>query len=84
MFSLNGNVDVPNNSLHLPQAVIWTSRYFIWKMRNERVFKNKVSSLNKIVQDIQLKSFEWITRRAGKISDMNWQHWLFDPGKCRV
>ncbi|GJW06909.1 hypothetical protein Tco_1569332 [Tanacetum coccineum] len=48
------------------QAVLWISGYFIWKERNMRVFKGKASSLNKIVQDIQLKSFEWISRRVGK------------------
>ena len=62
----------------------WTSGYYIWKERNDRVFKGKVSSTNKIVQDIQLKSYEWIVRRSTKKIDLEWQQWLFDPGKCRV
>nr|GEW31699.1 transposon TX1 [Tanacetum cinerariifolium] len=61
------------------QAMIWILGYFIWKERNARVFKGKASSLNKILQDIQLKSYEWIARRSGKKSGINWQQWLFDP-----
>nr|GEY09661.1 transposon TX1 [Tanacetum cinerariifolium] len=81
-FTYNGNVNIPSHSSRMWQAVIWTSGYFIRKERNERIFKRKASSLNKIVQDIQLKSFECIVRRSGKKSEMNWQHWLFDPVRC--
>ncbi|GJT09653.1 putative RNA-directed DNA polymerase, partial [Tanacetum coccineum] len=83
-FCYNGNANVPSHSSKMWQAVIWTSGYFIWKERNARVFKGKASSLNKILQDIQLKSYEWIARRSGKKSAINWQQWLFDSGKCRV
>ncbi|GJW19195.1 RNA-directed DNA polymerase, eukaryota, reverse transcriptase zinc-binding domain protein [Tanacetum coccineum] len=58
IFSHSGNAIVPTFLSVIWQAVIWTSRYFIWKVRNDRVFGNKVSSANKIVQDIQLKSYE--------------------------
>ncbi|PWA63317.1 Transposon TX1 [Artemisia annua] len=84
MFSNNGNVAVPNLSSRLWQTVVWTAGYYIWKERNDRVFKGKVSSTNKIVQDIQLKSYEWIVRRSTKKIDLEWQLWLFDPGKCHV
>ncbi|GJW94997.1 hypothetical protein Tco_0174669 [Tanacetum coccineum] len=83
IFYLNGDVNLPNNSRLLWQAVLWTSWYFIWKERNNRVFKAKVSSANKIVQDIQLKSFEWITRRSNKNS-IDWIQWLWDPRKCCI
>ena len=84
LFISNGNVDIPNHSFRLWQVVIWTSGYYIWKERNTRVFKGKVSSTNKIVQDIQLKSYEWITRRSKKKIEMDWQLWLFDPLRCRI
>ncbi|GJY51606.1 transposon TX1 [Tanacetum coccineum] len=83
-FASSGNVNIPCHSSKMWQAVIWTSGYFIWKERNARVFKGKSSSLNKIVQDIQLKSFEWIVRRSGKKSEMSWLHWLLDPDGCTV
>jgi hypothetical protein len=82
LFASNGNVDISNHAIRLWQAVRWTSGYYIWKERNMRVFKGKVSSVNKMFQDIQLKSFEWITRRSKKKVEMDWQQWLFDPIKC--
>ncbi|GKC99720.1 reverse transcriptase domain, reverse transcriptase zinc-binding domain protein [Tanacetum coccineum] len=84
LFNSNGNVDIPNHSYRVWQAVIWTCGYYIWKERNSRVFKGKVASTDKIVQDIQLKSYEWITRRSNKKSEMDWQLWLFDPLRCRI
>ncbi|GJY96661.1 reverse transcriptase domain, reverse transcriptase zinc-binding domain protein [Tanacetum coccineum] len=56
-FASNGNVNVPTFLSRVWQVVVW-SRYFISKARNVRVFGQKVSSTNKIVQDIQLKSYE--------------------------
>ncbi|GJS57699.1 reverse transcriptase domain, reverse transcriptase zinc-binding domain protein [Tanacetum coccineum] len=82
-FYLNRDVNLPNNSRLLWKAVLCTSGYFIWKERNNRVFKAKVSSVNKIVQDIQLKNFDWISRRSKK-SIIDWQQWLRDPGKCCI
>ncbi|GKB91655.1 reverse transcriptase domain, reverse transcriptase zinc-binding domain protein, partial [Tanacetum coccineum] len=84
IFTANGNVVISNYSSHLWQAVIWTSGYFIWKMRNERIFKGKVSSITKIVQDIQLKRFEWITRRTRNSSEFDWHQWIGEPLKCRL
>ena len=77
--SSNGNVNVPIFLVRVWQAVIWTTEYFIWKERNARVFDNKISSTNKIFQDIQLKSYEWIIRKSNKYKEIDWQHWLRDP-----
>ncbi|GKC85030.1 reverse transcriptase domain, reverse transcriptase zinc-binding domain protein [Tanacetum coccineum] len=79
VFSLNGNINVPIFFARVWQAVLWTTRYFIWKERNVRVFGNKSSSTNKIFQDIQLKSYEWIVRRSNKYKVIDWQQWLKDP-----
>ncbi|GJW20606.1 RNA-directed DNA polymerase, eukaryota, reverse transcriptase zinc-binding domain protein [Tanacetum coccineum] len=64
LFLANGGVNVPSLSSRFWQAVIWTTGYYIWKERNARVFGKKISSVNKIVQGIQLKSYEWIVRRT--------------------
>ncbi|GKC45461.1 RNA-directed DNA polymerase, eukaryota, reverse transcriptase zinc-binding domain protein [Tanacetum coccineum] len=82
-FSSLGNVNVPVAFTHIWQAVVWTTGYFIWKERNARVFGNKVTITNKIVQDIQLKSFEWIVRRSNKFKEIDWQQWMYDPLRCR-
>ncbi|GJW78077.1 reverse transcriptase domain, reverse transcriptase zinc-binding domain protein [Tanacetum coccineum] len=84
LFSSNGSVNVPTFLVRVWQAVIWTFGYFIWKERNARVFGQKVSSTNKIVQDIQLKSFEWITRRSNKYNELDWQQWLWEPLKIQI
>ncbi|GJX98461.1 RNA-directed DNA polymerase, eukaryota, reverse transcriptase zinc-binding domain protein [Tanacetum coccineum] len=80
-FSSNGNVNVPTYFSRVCQAVIWSIGYFIWKERNTYVFGNKISTTNKIVQDIQLRSYEWIVRRSNKYKDIDWQRWLRDPTK---
>ncbi|GJW03798.1 RNA-directed DNA polymerase, eukaryota [Tanacetum coccineum] len=49
-FSSLGNVNVRSAFVRVWQAVIWTTGYFIWKERNARVFGNKVTSTNKIMQ----------------------------------
>lgn len=65
------------------QAVIWINGYYICKEKNARVFGSKVSSTNKSFQDIQLKSYEWITVRSNKHKEIDWQRWLWDPTKSR-
>lgn len=77
-FSINevfqhcGNETMPNQLRNLWQIVTWVTGYQIWKERNNRVFRAKISSLNKIVQDIKLQSYEWIVRRAKKEA-LSWQ-----------
>ncbi|GJY42434.1 hypothetical protein Tco_0429704 [Tanacetum coccineum] len=69
-FSSYGNLSVPVDISRVWQAVLWSTGYFIWKERNARVFGNKVSSTNQIVQDFQLKSYEWIIRRSNKYKEI--------------
>ena len=83
LFSSNGNVNVPGISSRFWQVVRWTAGYYICKERNAHVFNKKVSSINKIVQDIQLKSYEWIVRRSKNKNIIEWQQWFQDPIKCR-
>ena len=84
LFSHNGNVRIPSHLALIWQATIWTSGHFIWKERNARVFGNKISSSNKIIQDIQLKGFERIVRRSKKYKSLDWQQWLRDPRNIRL
>ncbi|GJR85663.1 reverse transcriptase domain, reverse transcriptase zinc-binding domain protein [Tanacetum coccineum] len=83
LFSANGGVNVPSLSSRFWQAVIWTTGYYIWKERNARVFGKKISSVNKIVQGIQLKSYEWIVRRTKNKRVLDWHQWVRDPINCR-
>nr|GEU57038.1 reverse transcriptase domain, reverse transcriptase zinc-binding domain protein [Tanacetum cinerariifolium] len=40
IFSRNGNANIPSHSSKLWQVVIWTAGYYIWKVRNMRVFED--------------------------------------------
>ena len=44
----------------------------------------KMSSTNKIVQDIKLKSLEWIVRKSNKYKAIDSQHWLWDPQNIKL
>ncbi|GJY56139.1 hypothetical protein Tco_0455254 [Tanacetum coccineum] len=77
-------VNVPTVLSRVWEMVIRTSSYFIWKEQNARVFGKKASSTNKIIQDVQLKSFEWIVKRSNKYKEIDWQQWLWEPYKIRL
>ncbi|PWA80255.1 reverse transcriptase domain, Reverse transcriptase zinc-binding domain protein [Artemisia annua] len=79
----HGRSDSNSTSGSLWQIVTWVTAYMIWKERNSRVFSAKVASINKIVQEIQLKSFDWISRRSKKVA-FSWQNWFIDPSSCKV
>ncbi|GJT84887.1 ALP1-like protein [Tanacetum coccineum] len=57
IFSLNGAVNLPNRSRLIWQTVLWSSGYFIWKERNNRVFtlKLKCQVLIKLFKRYNLK-----------------------------
>ncbi|XP_071687343.1 uncharacterized protein [Rutidosis leptorrhynchoides] len=46
------------------QGVEWTCGYLIWKNRNQKVFKNKCWNPPVVLNEIQVKSFEWIAKRC--------------------
>ncbi|XP_071694113.1 uncharacterized protein [Rutidosis leptorrhynchoides] len=60
------------------QAIGWVSVYFIWKNRNIKVFQGKSRTAPMTLNEIQTKSFEWISQRIrGKKID--WLTWLSTP-----
>ena len=65
------------------QPVFVVAAYFIWKARNDRVFKGKDQTSSRTFHDIQIKSFEWLGRRSKKYS-FSWQKWLERPADCSV
>ncbi|XP_071695821.1 uncharacterized protein [Rutidosis leptorrhynchoides] len=61
------------------QAVKWVCGYLLGKNRNQIFFHNKFKTSADVFNDIQIKSFEWISRRARKLS-IEWHQWLLNPG----
>ncbi|XP_071714216.1 uncharacterized protein [Rutidosis leptorrhynchoides] len=60
------------------QAVVWSCSYLIWKNRNQKVFSNKCWNVPVAVNEIQVKSFEWIAKRC-KYKPIDWHNWLHNP-----
>ncbi|XP_071728717.1 uncharacterized protein [Rutidosis leptorrhynchoides] len=60
------------------QAVEWVTGYLLWKNRNHKVYHNTSRSTATLVNDIQVKSFEWISKRAKKYN-LQWHQCVFFP-----
>ncbi|XP_071708309.1 uncharacterized protein [Rutidosis leptorrhynchoides] len=78
LFSGKSNGSQSNDISVLWQAIVWTCGYIIWKNRNNTIFHNKKGNGPTILNEIQLKSFEWISRRSKK-SSLDWNQWLLNP-----
>ncbi|XP_071705065.1 uncharacterized protein [Rutidosis leptorrhynchoides] len=55
-------------SSKLWQTIEWVTGYMLWRNRNQVVFKKKKESGPMLLNEIQIKSFEWISRRSRKLS----------------
>ncbi|XP_071707958.1 uncharacterized protein [Rutidosis leptorrhynchoides] len=60
------------------QGVEWVCAYLIWKNRNEMVFRGKCWNSPVALNEIQVKSFDWISRRLKK-KKLDWHSWINDP-----
>ncbi|XP_071694711.1 uncharacterized protein [Rutidosis leptorrhynchoides] len=60
------------------QAVTWITSYLIWKNRNTMVFQGKCWNAPVALNEIQVISFDWISRRLKGIS-IDWYTWLTNP-----
>ncbi|XP_071704195.1 uncharacterized protein [Rutidosis leptorrhynchoides] len=60
------------------QAVSWVVCYIIWKNRNAKVFKNKLETVPSLFSEVQVLSYDWISRRC-KGHIMDWLQWFSQP-----
>ncbi|XP_071738702.1 uncharacterized protein [Rutidosis leptorrhynchoides] len=63
------------------QVVEWVTGYMIWKNRNQKVFGKNVLSSSAIIVEIQVKIFEWVTKRSKKFP-LDWHLCLIDLKAC--
>ncbi|XP_071727973.1 uncharacterized protein [Rutidosis leptorrhynchoides] len=77
---LQGNCNSPSTSLgnKIWQAVEWVSAYLIWRNRNEKVFRGRSWNPSVALNEIQVKSYHWISTRLKK-RKIDWLSWLNDP-----
>ncbi|XP_071689303.1 uncharacterized protein [Rutidosis leptorrhynchoides] len=57
------------------QAIEWVGAYYIWKNRNNKVFREKNWSAPVALSEIQLMSFEWISNHM-RGRKLDWLTWL--------
>ncbi|XP_071741097.1 uncharacterized protein [Rutidosis leptorrhynchoides] len=77
---LNDNVN-HSSSLHgkkLWQALKWSCAYLIWSNRNNLVFKGKTWNAPVALNEIQIRSFDWISNRA-RGRKLDWCTWISNP-----
>ncbi|XP_022003009.1 uncharacterized protein LOC110900426 [Helianthus annuus] len=55
-------------------GVILTAFWSIWKARNDHIFNQKKVSVRRIMEEIKVMSYLWITKR-GRMTDMTWDSW---------
>ncbi|XP_071708772.1 uncharacterized protein [Rutidosis leptorrhynchoides] len=60
------------------QVFEWICVYYIWKNRNLEVFRKNASIVPVLDNEIQVKSFEWISCRL-KGNMIEWLSWLSNP-----
>ncbi|XP_071728178.1 uncharacterized protein [Rutidosis leptorrhynchoides] len=69
----------PNKSSKLWKAIEWVCGYMIWWSRNLTVFQKKKGCGPMLLDEVQVKSFDWISRRSWR-HVMVWSQWLLNPG----
>lgn len=62
-------------------AIVYSTLWFIWKYRNNTVFKSSLPGSGKAADDIQCQAFSWCKNRA-KFSSLNWHDWCNSPLNC--
>ncbi|XP_071694288.1 uncharacterized protein [Rutidosis leptorrhynchoides] len=60
------------------QPIEWTCGYTIWRNRNLAIFQKKKGNGPMTLDEIQVKSFEWISKRS-KACSLDWNQWLLNP-----
>jgi hypothetical protein len=60
-------------------AFVWS----LWKFRNDRIFNNKVASVEEVVDFIQSISWRWFMNYSAKTSCLLYE-WVWNPGDCML
>ncbi|XP_076925800.1 uncharacterized protein LOC143588760 [Bidens hawaiensis] len=62
-------------------AIIYSTLWFIWKQRNEKVFKARALSIAFTVDEIKRSLFGWFKLRS-KYKEVDWSVWTDSPLSC--
>ncbi|XP_071740464.1 uncharacterized protein [Rutidosis leptorrhynchoides] len=78
IFAGNGPTSSSTFGKKIWQALVWTCAYLMWKNRNNLIFKGKGWNGPIALNEIQVKSFEWISQ-ISKGKKFEWLMWLHNP-----
>ncbi|XP_071718042.1 uncharacterized protein [Rutidosis leptorrhynchoides] len=78
MFLGKGSRSDPNAYSKIWQCIEWVCGYSIWRNRNLSLFEKKDWSVPMTLNEIQVKSFQWINNRS-KNPSLDWNVWLSNP-----
>ncbi|XP_071740012.1 uncharacterized protein [Rutidosis leptorrhynchoides] len=78
--TLQGNNGATMSSLgkNIWQATEWLCAYYLWKYRNNKVFRGKYWPTSVLLNEIKVKSFDWISHGLKK-KKLDWLTWLNNP-----
>ncbi|XP_071704372.1 uncharacterized protein [Rutidosis leptorrhynchoides] len=60
------------------KAIEWVCGYVIWRNRNNTLFRQKKNNGPMALCEVQIRAFEWISRRSKK-AKLDWGQWLLNP-----
>ncbi|XP_071687243.1 uncharacterized protein [Rutidosis leptorrhynchoides] len=75
----NGPAQLTSQGKLVWQAVEWVTAYYIWKNRNNMVFRGKMWNVPVTFNEIHAKSFEWISQRSKSKRKLQWLEWITNP-----
>lgn len=74
---IGGSADISNKWQVIWFATMWT----IWVNRNAAVFNKKTPTVDSMLEQVQLKAWNWISAKA-KNFNYTFHNWLHNPAAC--
>jgi len=72
-----GNNRIRNGFRLIWHAVVWN----LWKVRNDRIFKNVVCGVEDTVEAVKVVSWRWFLSRL-KVTACLFYEWCWNPKAC--
>lgn len=65
------------------KVVVWCTCYFLWKNRNEKVFRPNKKGVMDVFFEVQLNTFFWLKHRV-KNFNVGWEVWYTGPRQACI